>query len=249
MLFAFKNLSLLQLIGLATAAACLPHSWNSTSSTSSSIVVNAENSPIDDDHRPGNPHGLRSDTLRITRCYCASKRWKYDLYFGYYFLWEYYNLHADSHVRLEMSCQRQRTDPFQIDDYPIPCFEPIERVKKCKKDPAGNKFCYYFGGNERKDYFFWNHQKRGIPLSSQYAQVTPKEELIEKCDALCNDRCGKLGTMEMLKGLSLFYAEQAAPGLNRWHGGYPGIGFPSTNEWSHIAFYPEVDDMCHGCRR
>lgn len=117
------------------------------------------------------------------------------------------------------------------------------------KDVAGNKFCYHFEGKEKFDYFTYNGQKRGVPLDSKVAVHYSEKQVEKKCEDLCFLRCGVPGGMEMLKGLSLHYAEQNTPGQDRFHSGTPELGTTSDNEWSRIAYYPEVDDMCHGCRR
>ena len=107
------------------------------------------------------------------------------------------------------------------------------------KDGLGNKFCYYMYGKERLDYFTYNHQKRGIPLDSPVAVHASEAEWMKTCDALCHEKVGH-GDMELLKGHTLVYANNMTPGQDHFN--------TIDNEWSHITYYPEVDDMCHGCK-
>ncbi|KAL6717034.1 hypothetical protein ACLMJK_004948 [Lecanora helva] len=195
--------------------------------------------PIQAGNHRGNQTG---DTLAITRCYCASKNWENNDLFGYYYLWDYYNIHANSRVKLERTCHRTEwTRGGILGSWRIAfvClrFKPGE--EECAKDPAGNKFCYHYQGKEKFDFFTWNHQTRKIPLDSPVAIHDTEAQVYDKCQALCHDKVGN-GDMQMLTGRSLVYANQNTPNRDKFG--------PWDNEWSHISYYPEIDDMCHGCK-
>lgn len=65
------------------------------------------------------------------------------------------------------------------------------------------------------------------------------EALVEEtCDRLCSSP--KVWGLEMLKGIALVYANQKTPDQDKFHAG--------DNEWSHISFNPEIDDMCRNCK-
>lgn len=65
------------------------------------------------------------------------------------------------------------------------------------------------------------------------------EALVEEtCGRLCGS--DKVGGLEMLKGIALKYANQKTPTQDKFHA--------HDNEWSHISFYPEIDDMCRNCK-
>ena len=86
---AFVNM--LSILGFL--AICLPFTTFASPITFRDTPSNSTNSslPILVDITRG-PH--KSDTLGVTRCYCASKHWEADQLFGYYYLWDYYNFHV-----------------------------------------------------------------------------------------------------------------------------------------------------------
>jgi len=214
---------------LATPLLIRDHSWNSTKSSL----------PILADEIRHNQHG---DTFGITRCYCASKHWQHNDLFGYYYLWDYYNFHTDQRFLLERTCHRlgwTRGGPYGSMNVELMCLRFKNGERECMKDPAGNKFCYYMFGKEKFDHFTYNGQMRGVPFRSKVAIHDSEAQVTQKCEALCHDKVGD-GDMEMLRGRSLLYVNGLAPIRDRMN--------VRDEEWSHIAFYPEVDDMCQGCR-
>ena len=151
-------------------------------------------------------------------------------------------LQTDLRFKLERVCYQSGYNTFGILDtmpYQLACLRPRIGDQECMKDARGNEFCYRFFGRESFDFFTFNGQQRKIPLGSPFAKVDSKTQVEEKCSKLCHDKVG-YGDMEMLKGRSLVFAEQSTPHQNKWH--------PGMNEWSHSAYYPEIDDMCHGCK-
>ena len=212
--------------------------WNSTNS---SVPILADHG---DEHRGDNHQGKTGDTLGVTRCYCASKDWVNDNKFGYYYLWDYYNFHANSRILLERSCAQSdwtRNGILGSVNYQLKCLRPKTGEQDCMKDWSGNKFCYHYWGKEKFDKFSWNGQLRGLPLNSKAAKHPSVAEQYDRCEYLCHYKVGNdNGEMEILHGRSMVYAEHKTPPQDRFHEG--------DNEWSHIAYYPEVDDMCHGCK-
>lgn len=116
------------------------------------------------------------------------------------------------------------------------CLRPRKDDHKCMKDAADNKFCYIINGKEKFDKFKYNHQMRGLPLDDPRAMHVSEEKVEERCDKLCHD---KVGGLEMLKGIALVHAIHVTPDQDRFH--------DVDNEWSHVSYYPEIDDMCPGC--
>ena len=211
---------------------------DSRNSTNSSVSIMADR-----------PHGFQrsgrqpGDTLNVTRCYCASTTWDEDGYFGYYYRWDYYNIHANLQFQMERRCKGNswtRGGILGSVAYQLICLRPRRDEKDCMKDSHHNKFCYHYSGRERFDQFSFNGQYRGLPLDSPVAIREPVENVKRKCQSLCREQLGSNPAMDLLNGRSMYAAEKATPPENRFHSG--------DNEWSHIAYYPEVDDMCHGCR-
>lgn len=218
----------LPLAALANPVSPRELSWNTTAPNTTTTSF-----PVLADQVRGNKIG---DTLGITRCYCASEDWDQDHVMGYFYHWEYYNFHSDQTFDLEMTCTSAKMYPYH---YPFPytqfeCLIERHGEKHCVHDKHKNSFCYELNSREGWDFFFYNKQKRGIP---KYARKEPKERVEEICGNLCRD---KLGGLNMLKGMALVNAHQRVPAsdLYNWN----------DDEWSHVAFYPEVDDMCPGCK-
>ena len=190
--------------------------------------------PVFADPAQQDPH---SDTLGVIRCYCMSRNWHRDGPFGFYYLWDYYNLHTKQRFLLERTCYSNgwATDGWlKAEQW---CLRFHDRDKICLKDHAGDKYCYELNGKEAFDRFSYNHQKRGLPPNSYKIQESGSR-VLERCNTCCYGKVGR--DMRMLEGRAIRYANAIAPNRDRlnWR----------DNEWSHIAFYPEVDDMCYGCK-
>ena len=120
------------------------------------------------------------------------------------------------------------------------CLRPRRNEKDCMHDSHGNKFCYHYSGRERFDLFSFNGQNRGIPVNSPVAIHESPGRVYATCQSLCRERVGPYPDMDILYGRSMRAANLETPDQDWFHN--------SDNEWSHIAYYPEIDDMCHGCR-
>ncbi len=106
------------------------------------------------------------------------------------------------------------------------------------KDQFGNKFCYILNGKERKDRFKYNHQMRGLPIDSPGEKHASEAQVEETCGKICHS--DKVGGLDMLKGIALVHANHVTPTQDRFNA--------ADNEWSHISYYPKIDDMCDGCK-
>jgi len=182
------------------------------------------------------------DTLGITRCYCASPTWGQDNVFGHYYLWDYYNFHTNHRFLLERICHSgamTRSGIFGSEAYQIMCLRPREDDHECMKDQFGNQFCYILNGKERKDRFKYNHQMRGLPMNSPGEKHASEAHVEETCEKIC--RSDKVGGLDMMKGIALVHANHATPRQDKFN--------VVDNEWSHISYYPEIDDMCVGCKK
>ena len=206
-----------------------------------SIPLDIRSSTVPEDSVPlltnGNASNPQGDTLGVIRCYCMSKDWEHNDVFGYYYLWEYYNFHTNHRFYIKDICfsgYRKKIPPYMEEEQYCLMFRPGTR--RCQSNHKGGTFCYELNGKESLDRFTYNGQRRGLPVNKHEVWES-SDKVREKCDALCHDISID---MRMMIGRAVRYANTITPKRDRLNS--------RDNEWSHITFYPEVDDMCHGCK-
>lgn len=171
---------------------------------------------------------VAGDTLSTTRCYCASPNWETDRKFGYYYHFQYYNIHLDRNYTIELTCNSDKVDDIRKEDDVNHCLRWERRVSDCRSDHEHNTFCYKII-RDYWDEIFFNHQWRKVATYPDTAATD--EVVIETCEERCKTQ---VGGMDMLRGGAL---ESITSAVN--------MGY--MVRWSRVWKYTEIDDMCDGC--
>lgn len=183
------------------------------------------------------PATATGDVLNTTRCYCASPSWKDDHIYGYYYLISYYNFHHNSIYKLAMTCSSEKITkvslPYHDNRLQPECLRVHSHDRVCQHaDDKGNTkgtFCYEFNGATTSDYYYFNKQKRGIPIGGVW------REGAERTLEICEDRCmHDVGRLHVLDGEALDAIVDDPKGVG------PG-------EWSRMLSWGDTDDMCETC--
>lgn len=106
-----------------------------------------------------------------------------------------------------------------------------DRVCQHADDKGNTKgtFCYEFNGATTSDYYYFNKQKRGIPIGGVW------REGAERTLEICEDRCmHDVGRLHVLDGEALDAIVDDPKGVG------PG-------EWSRMLSWGDTDDMCETC--